>query len=132
MIDLRFRNFWLIGGFALIAVVIVACLLPAPVIAPVRGMTQSQFDGVLWGVKDADLAAAQTTSGKSIDANYLRSGAKLQARSDGQYYLQVNRDDDHPQYAVTKGGAPFVLDLRGRKSAPIDAYDPLALSGALP
>jgi hypothetical protein len=103
-----------------------------PVIAPARGMTQSEFDGVLWGVNDQDLAGARTTSGKAIDANYLRSSAKLQARSDGQYYLQVNRDDDKPQYAVTRAGAPFVLDLRGRKPAPIDTPDPLALSGALP
>ncbi len=104
----------------------------APLIAPARGMTQKEFDGVLWGVTDADLAGAQTTGGKAIDAGYLRSAAKLQARSDGQYYLQVNRDDAKPQYAVTKAGTPFVLDLRGRKPVTIDAPDPLALSGALP
>jgi hypothetical protein len=104
----------------------------AAVIAPARGMTQGQFDGVLWGVSDTDLAAAQTTSGKKIDADYLRSSAKLQARSDGQYYLQVNRDDDHPQYAVTKAGTPFVLDLRGRKPAAVDRADPFSLSQTMP
>lgn len=101
----------------------------SPVIAPARGMTQSQFDGVLWGVTDQDLAQAQTTSGKKIDADYLRSGAKLQSRADGQYYLQVNRDDDHPQYAVTSSGAPFVLDLRGRKPGAVPASDPIAFGG---
>lgn len=104
----------------------------APVIAPARGMTQAQFDGVLWGVTSDDLKGAQTSGGKAIDADYLRSSAKLVSRADGQYYLQVNRDDTKPQYAVTKAGAPYVLDLRGRKPVAIDAPDPLALSGALP
>ncbi len=91
----------------------------APVIAPGRGMTQSQFDRVLWGVADADLAGAQTTGGKPIDAAYLRSDARLVSRSDGTYYLRVNRDDANPQYAVAASGGPFVLDLRGRKPADI-------------
>ncbi len=101
----------------------------APVIAPVRGMTQPQFDGVLWGVTDADLAAAQTTGGKAITADYLRSGAKLQSVADGRYLLQVNRDDDHPQYAATKLGMPFVLDLRGRKPAPVPDVGAVVFGG---
>lgn len=94
----------------------------AKLIAPVRGMTQSQFDGVLWGVTDQDLAGVQTNSGKAIDAAFLRSSAKLQAVQDGRYILQVNRDNAKPQYA-SKGGVPFVLDLRGRKpvEVPMDA-----------
>lgn len=103
----------------------------APVIAPARGMSQSQFDGVLFGVGDDDLKAARTTSGKIITADYLRGSAKLQARADGQYYVQLNRDDTNPQFAVTAGGAPFVLDLRGRKPAAL-SFDPLSLSQALP
>lgn len=103
----------------------------APVIAPARGMTQRQFDGVLWGVTTDDLKAAQTTSGKPIDADFLRGSAKLVARADGQYYLQVNRDDAKPQYAVTKAGGPFVLDLRGRQPGAIEPMDPLAAT-ALP
>lgn len=86
----------------------------APLIAPARGMTQEQLDAVLWGVTDADLATARTSSGKGITAEFLRSSAKLTARADGQYYLQLNRNDDQPQYAVTASGSPFVLDLRGR------------------
>lgn len=89
----------------------------APLIAPSRGMTQAQFDAVLWGVSNDDLKDARTTSGKPIDADFLRGQAKLSARADGQYYLQLNRDDERPQYAVTASGAPFVLDLRGRKPA---------------
>ena len=96
----------------------------AAVIAPVRGMQQRDFDATIYGVKDEDLAGAQTTGGKAITADYVRGSAKLQARSDGQYYLQVNRDNEHPQYAVTKSGAPFVLDLRKIKAgdAPPDAF----------
>lgn len=84
----------------------------AAVIAPVRGMDQRRFDATVFSLTDENLAGAQTTSGKAITADYVRGSAKLQARSDGQYYLQVNRDDGNPQYAVTKEGAPFVLDLR--------------------
>lgn len=101
----------------------------APVIAPVRGMSQRDFDGTVWGVTDADLAGAQTTGGKAIDAAYLRGSAKLQSRADGQYYLQVNRDDSNPQYAVTKDGKPFVLDLRGRQKV---AVIPGALESGMP
>jgi hypothetical protein len=101
----------------------------APVIAPARGMTQSYFDGVLWGLTDQDLAHAQTTSGKKIDADYLRGSAKLMTRSDGQYFLQINRNDANPQYASTPAGTPFVLDLRGRRPAAVPAADPIAFGG---
>lgn len=96
----------------------------APLIAPARGMDQRAFDGVMTGLSDDDLKGAQTTSGKYITADYLRGSAKMQSRGDGTYYLQLNRDDANPQYAVTKGGAPFVLDLRGRKplAAVIDPF----------
>ena len=92
-----------------------------PLIAPSRGMTQTRFDAVMTRLTDDDLAGAQTTSGKVIDATFLRSSAKLQSRSDGTYLVQVNRDADHPQFAVTKSGAPFVLDLRNRNSDPVSA-----------
>lgn len=86
----------------------------APVLMPVRGMTQAQFDGVMWGLKDSDLAGAQTSKGEAIDAEYVRDAAKLRARGDGRYYIQINQDDAHPQYAGTKAGTQFVLDLRNR------------------
>lgn len=104
----------------------------AGVIAPARGMTQAAFDGVLLGVTDADLAGAQTTSGKAITADFLRGSTRLQSVADGRYIVQVNRDDGNPQYAAGVDGKPFVLDLRGHKPAPIVAADPFALSGALP
>lgn len=97
----------------------------APTIAPERGMPQRAFDGVVWGLTDKDMAGAQTSAGSAISAEYLRSQAKLRSRSDGTYYIQTNQDDAKPQYAVTKTGAPFVLDLRNRKPAEMVA-DPLA------
>ncbi|WP_247402192.1 transglycosylase SLT domain-containing protein [Bradyrhizobium sp. 76] len=102
------------------------------VIAPARGMTQAAFDGVLLGLTDADVAGAQTTSGKPITAEFLRGSTRLQAVADGRYLVQVNRDDGNPQYAASGDGKPFVLDLRGRKPAALPINDPLALSGALP
>lgn len=94
----------------------------APLIAPVRGMSQRDFDATLLGIGDGDLAGAQTTSGKPINAGYLRGSAKLQVVGDGRYILQVNRDDKQPQYAMTPQGAPFVLDLRNRTKA--EGYRP--------
>lgn len=103
----------------------------APVIAPSRGMQQGEFDGVLFSLKDEDLAGARTTGGKAIDAAYLRGSAKLQARGDGQYYVQVNRDDANPQYAISGDGRPFVLDLRNRRAASV-TLDPFANAMPLP
>src|SRR5262249_32633434 len=72
----------------------------APTIAPSRGMSQANFDGVVYGLKDADLQGAQTSGGKAIDAAYLRDSGKLRARSDGTYYVQTNQDDSKPVYAM--------------------------------
>ncbi|WP_407155173.1 lytic transglycosylase domain-containing protein [Bradyrhizobium sp. STM 3557] len=97
-----------------------------PAIAPQRGMTQREFDGVIWGVTDQDLAAARTTGGTPITAEFLRGSARLRARSDGQYYVQLNQDDAKPAFAVTAAGAPFVLDLRNRRPVTLpmpDAFD---------
>jgi hypothetical protein len=87
-------------------------------------MSQAQFDGVVWGLQDADMAGAQTSAGTAITADYLRGSAKLRARSDGQYYLQLNQDDAKPQYAAQKVGTPFVLDLRNRKPGVMPAPGP--------
>lgn len=86
----------------------------APLIAPVRGMSQNDFDATVWGIKDADLAGARTSGGKAIDAEYLRDSAKLRSLSDGRYLVQLNHNDTQPQYAAAADGRPFVLDLRNR------------------
>jgi hypothetical protein len=78
----------------------------APLIAPSRGLTQGQFDGVLAGVSDADMAGVQTTGGKPITADYLRSSAKLRSLGDGKYLVQVNQNDEAPQYASVHAGSP--------------------------
>ncbi|EKS26730.1 transglycosylase SLT domain-containing protein [Afipia felis] len=103
----------------------------APLIAPARGMDQRVFDGVMTGLTDDNLKGAQTTSGKHITADYVRGSGKLQSRADGTYYLQLNQDNANPQYAVTKGGTPFVLDLRGRQ--PVQrSIDPFTNAAPLP
>lgn len=101
----------------------------APLLAPVRGMSQQAFDGVVWSLTDADLDGARTTSGKQIDANYVRGAAKLRFVEPGQYLLQVNQDDAKPQYATTRGGSPFVLDLRNRR---ITQFGPNPYSTGMP
>src|SRR5690606_30139135 len=45
----------------------------APLIAPVRGMPQAEFDRRLWSITDADLAGVATQSGRPVTAEYLRT-----------------------------------------------------------
>lgn len=89
----------------------------APIIAPARGMSQSQFDGVMAGISDADVAGMTTGKGTPISADYLRNSTKLHSLSTGRYLVQVNADDANPKYAAGPGGKPFVLDLRNRPQA---------------
>jgi hypothetical protein len=91
----------------------------APLVAPARGMKQSEFDGVMAGITDADMAGVATGKGAPITADYLRNSAKLHSLSTGRYLVQINTDDANPKYAAGPGGGPFVLDLRNRPQAPI-------------
>ncbi|KPG01785.1 hypothetical protein IP86_02965 [Rhodopseudomonas sp. AAP120] len=104
----------------------------APVLAPWRGASQRDLDATLTGLTDADLADARTTGGKPIGADYVRSQAKLTAFGDGRYLVQVNRNDDAPQYAATAAGRPFVLDLRNRARGAPPAVDPFNNGMPLP
>jgi len=88
-----------------------------PAIAPFRGASQGDFDGLLRGLTDADLASAHTLDGSVITADYLRGSAKLHAVGQGRYLVQTNRDDTNPLYAAGANGA-FVLDLRNRQPPP--------------
>lgn len=98
-------------------------------IAPVRGMTQSQFDGVLWSVTDQDLAGVTTLSGTPVTAAYLRSRATLESVGDGQYQVRLGNDLGKPIYAH-RSGAPYVLDLRGRDEAqPVMIQPPAYMPG---
>lgn len=88
------------------------------VIVPARGMTQSQFDGVLQSVTDWDLDGVTTLNGAPITADYLRNSAQLENAGDGRYFVTLGRDPARPvyayQYANTEIPNKFILDLRGR------------------
>jgi hypothetical protein len=93
-------------------------------IAPVRGMSQGQFDGLLAGLSDDDLFGATTLGGAPITADYLRNRAKLESIGDGQYLVLLGADAGRPIYAFQNardpfgsGPQPFVIDLRGRDGA---------------
>ncbi len=90
-------------------------------IAPQRGMPQSDFDRILWGLKDQDFAGVTTLTGQPLTAEYMRSTAKLESVGDGRYGVLLGSDPSKPIYAYRldpTGAEPaskFVLDLRGRK-----------------
>lgn len=92
-------------------------------IAPARGMNQSQFDSVLAGVTDKDLAGVTTLNGQAVTADYLRSSAQLDSVGDGRYLMRLGRDPAKPIYAyqgaTTEMPQKFVLDLRGRQAATV-------------
>lgn len=96
----------------------------APLIAPVYGMSQSDFDRTLFGVTDKDLEGVTTQNGQPLTKEYLRSTAQLESRSDGTYRVLLGRDPMKPVYAyIRQAGVPiqprpFVLDLRNRPMAP--------------
>ncbi len=91
----------------------------ADTIAPRYGMTQDEFDKVLSGIKDEDLAGAVTSSGQRVTASDLMAGGRLRAIADGQYLLEFGRPDS-PTYVLRQPSpgnyrqSSFVLDLRGR------------------
>lgn len=91
-------------------------------IAPRRGMPQKQFDGVLWGLKDTDMAGVTTLSGQAVSADYIRSSAQLESIGGGRYHVRLGSDPLKPVYAYsnanTEAPTKFVMDLRGRQSVP--------------
>jgi hypothetical protein len=96
----------------------------AKTVAPVRGMSQAQFDGVMAGVTDTDLAGVTDANGRPVTADFLRAQGHLEAVHDGQYNINFAGPDDKPIYAYSGwGDAPgnvqrFQLDLTGRKPPP--------------
>jgi hypothetical protein len=95
----------------------------APLIAPARGMPQGQFDGVMQGITDKDLAGVTTPNGQPITADYLRSRAQLESALDGRYFVTLGRNPAKPIYAYVGANSEmptkFMLDLRGRAAAPV-------------
>lgn len=103
-------------------------------IAPARGMTQGQFDGLLYGLTDRDMAGVSTLAGEPISADYLRGNAQLESVGDGRYFVRLGRDPMRPIYAYqganTEMPQKFVLDLRGRTGRPVPFVDPNTLQSA--
>jgi hypothetical protein len=95
-------------------------------IAPARGMPQSIFDRVMYGLEDKDMVGVTTLNGQPITANYLRNSATLESVGDGRYYVKLGKDPMKPIYAYTGANteAPqrFMLDLRNR---PLGAVPPV-------
>jgi hypothetical protein len=91
-------------------------------IAPARGMTQAQFDRVLWGVSDKDLAGVTDITGQPLTEALFRREARLEAIGAGRYLVNLSKGDP-PVYAYTGvgtepgGPARFVLNLTGRQPA---------------
>jgi hypothetical protein len=88
---------------------------------PARGMSQAQFDGVMAGIKDTDLAGVTSLHGEPVSADFLRSQGRLEAIGDGKYLVNFAGPGEKPIYAYsgwgdTPGGVRrFELDLSGKK-----------------
>lgn len=102
----------------------------APLIAPARGMTQPQFDGVIAGLTDRDLDGVTDLNGRPISAAYLQRSGHLESVGPGRYLVNF-ASGGKPiyafQYANTERPQPFVLDLNGRRPT----QPPIPLSGVL-
>lgn len=99
-------------------------------IPPTRGMTQDQFDKLLWSLPDSDFAAAATKSGLRVTAQDVRRNFVLRGVADGRYALQarnspaewlyqppvLGRDIDNTAGGY-QGEQRFILDLKGRQPA---------------
>ena len=100
-------------------------------IAPSRGMTQGQFDMVMAGITDRDLASVSSLAGEPISADYLRQNAQLESIGSGRYLVRLGRDAARPIYAYqnanSEAPSKFVLDLRGRQPAALP-YEPVPMS----
>ena len=110
-------------------------------IAPRRGLDQSNFDGMMQGLGDRDLAGVTTMSGRPITADYVRQNAQLENAGDGKYFIRLGRDPSRPVYAMSQREAPpqgngqfsrFVLDLSNRPATPLASPAPEFMPGAIP
>jgi hypothetical protein len=87
-------------------------------IAPARGVTQAQFDALMWGINEKDMAGVSTLAGEPITPEFLRGNAQLESIGSGRYLVRLGRDPMRPIYAYqganTEAPTKFILDLRGR------------------
>jgi hypothetical protein len=89
---------------------------------PTRGMSQAQFDGVMAGITNADLAGVTNLNGMPLTADRLRAQGHLEAVGSGQYMVNLAGPGEKPIYAYSGWGEDtpgavqrFMLDLTGRK-----------------
>lgn len=116
-----------------------------PIVAPVAGMSQPEFDARIKGLTDTDLAGAGTPSGKPFTATMLQHGygyrpdlrpgprgpvqagvvsiyPRLQLFADGRYLINMGTNDA-PMYVQQQPldakdlPGPYVLDLRDPQRA---------------
>jgi tail lysozyme len=101
----------------------------ADLIAPVRGMKQHDFDSLMYGITDKDVAGVTTLNGQPLSPEYLRNSAQLEGVGQGRYMVRLGKDPMKPIYAFTGADTetprPFILDLRNR---PYGSF-PVAQSG---
>jgi hypothetical protein len=94
-----------------------------PFIAPQRGMPQTTFDSLLYGVTDNDMAGVTTLNGAPVSADYLRDKAQLESFGQGRYLVRLGKEPMRPIYAFTGANSAspqkFVLDLRNRSVGPV-------------
>jgi hypothetical protein len=95
----------------------------APLVAPVRGMAQGEFDRTVAAMTDNDVAGVTTLNGAPVNADYLKSTAQLESVGAGRYLVRLGADPMRPIYAYTGANSEtpqkFVLDLRNRPMGPI-------------
>jgi hypothetical protein len=103
-------------------------------IAPRRGMTQAQFDSVMYGLTDADLATGYaaakqdiaqlgtvaTTGGQLVSADYIKRNGILEAVGEGRYAIRFGSDPLKATYAVKfdESGTASLFELNLRDKEP--------------
>lgn len=95
-------------------------------IAPARGMGQRDYDRVMSGITDNDLAGVTDLNGRPVTADFLRQQGGLEAIGPGRYLVNFSRSEKPIyafRYANTEQPERFVLDLRGRPPAPLNRTD---------
>jgi hypothetical protein len=91
-------------------------------IAPARGMPQTQFDRIMGGITDNDMAGVTTLGGQPVTPDYLRYNSQLESLGAGRYLVRLGKDPMRPIYAYTgaNGELPqkYVLDLHDKVVTP--------------
>jgi hypothetical protein len=89
-------------------------------IAPTPGMSQGQFDSLIYSLTDRDLQGVTTRSGRPINANYVRDQAQLESIGQGRYWIRFGSAP--AGYAMQMARAP-IASLGTDKMAPVASLD---------